>query len=109
MEGQTANGNQAESRSRRAQSSSSDEGVGFRIRDGMDLSSPSHVSGPAPETARWPSLLEELDVRFLMLDIDHDAELLAVFQACSEWVIDSWDEQVVLLARTAAGPDPMSS
>jgi hypothetical protein len=79
------------------------------MRDGMDSSAPSHVSGPAPDTAHWPSLLEELDVTFLMLDIDHDAELLALFQAHSEWVIDSRDEQVVLLARSDACPNPAGS
>jgi hypothetical protein len=53
---------------------------------------------------RWPGLLQEFDVQFLVLDRDHDAELLGLFEAHPSWAIDSQDDQSVLLVRTDVGP-----
>lgn len=107
MERHTAIENQAESRSRQEQSLSLDEAAGLPIRDSVDPSGLPHAYASAPNTAHWPGLLEELDVRFLVLDIDHDAELFELFQTHSGWVIDSQDDQAVLLARTDIGPSTM--
>jgi hypothetical protein len=74
------------------------------MRDSAEPSGLPHVHASAPKTAHWPGLLEQLGVRFLLLDINHDAELLELFQAHSGWVIDSQDDQAVLLARTDAAP-----
>jgi hypothetical protein len=60
---------------------------------------PDHqASGPRPE--QWPGLLDELDVRFLVLDANRDAGLLELFQAHPGWAIDFQDDQSVLLVRT---------
>jgi hypothetical protein len=58
----------------------------------------------SPSIGRWPGLLEEFDVQFLMLDKHHDAELLGLLQAHPSWAIDSQDDQSVLLVRTDVGP-----
>jgi hypothetical protein len=109
MDRHTATENQAESRSYRSQSPSPDESSGLARQDNVERRGLSHVSGSAIDAVHWPSLLEELDVRFLVLDMDHDAELFQLFQAHSRWVIDSQDERVVLLARTDVGPNPAGS
>lgn len=56
--------------------------------------------GPRPE--QWPELLDELDVRFLVLNANRDAGLLELFQAHPGWAIDFQDDQSVLLVRTDA-------
>ncbi len=109
MDRNTTTENQAQSRSCRAQSASSDEGVGLPRHDSVAYRGLSHVSGSALATARWPSLLEELDVRFLLLDIDYDAELFELFQAHPGWAIDSRDRRAVLLVRTDIAPNATSS
>jgi hypothetical protein len=91
---------QAESLSRQGQSSSPDEGTALPMRGGVKPGAPPYVHGSGLHTAHWPGLLEELDVRFLVLDLDLDAELLEVFQERSGWVIDYEDGQAVLLAWT---------
>jgi hypothetical protein len=52
-------------------------------------------------------LLEEFDVQFLILDADHDAELLELCQARPEWAIDSQDGQSMLLVRRDIKPTVM--
>jgi hypothetical protein len=108
MDRRTATENQAESRSFRSQPSSPDESAGLPTHDSVAHRGLSHVSGSVLDTAHWPSLLEELDVRFLVLDIDHDAELFELFQAHPGWVIDSRDRRAVLLVRTDIAPNATS-
>jgi hypothetical protein len=62
-----------------------------------------------PRAEQWPGVLDEYDVRFLVLDSDRDAELLELFQAHPGWVIDSQDDQAVLLVRTDVRPGAASS
>jgi hypothetical protein len=62
-----------------------------------------------PRIGEWLVLLEEFDVQFLMLDTDHDAELLELFQAHPAWAIDSQDDQSVLLVRTDVRPSALIS
>lgn len=62
-----------------------------------------------PRAEQWPVLLEEFDVHFLMLDTERDSELLTLFQAHPAWVIDSQDDQSVLLVRTDVGSSAASS
>jgi hypothetical protein len=109
MDRHTATEDQAESHSYRSQSPSPHESSGLPMQDNVEQRGLSHVSDSAIDAAHWPSLLEELDVRFLVLDMDRDAELFELFQAHSRWVIDSQDERVVLLARTDVGPNPAGS
>jgi hypothetical protein len=66
-----------------------------------------HTSNPRAN--QWPALLEELDVQFLMLDTDHDAELLELFQAHPGWAIDSQDDQSMLLVRRDFRPTVVPS
>jgi hypothetical protein len=56
------------------------------------------ASGPRAE--QWPGLLDELNVRILVLDANRDAGLLELFQAHPGWAIDLQDNQSVLLVRT---------
>jgi hypothetical protein len=109
MERHGAIEDQAESRSRQEQLSSSDENAGLPIHGGAESGALPYVHACGLDISHWPGLLEELDVRFLVLDLDLDAELLEVFQARSGWVIDSRDGQAVLLAWTDTGPKAMAS
>jgi hypothetical protein len=68
--------------------------------DGQDL---------GPRAEQWPDLLDELNVRFLVLDANRDAGLLQLFQAHPGWAIDLQDDRSVLLVRSDAHVSAASS
>jgi hypothetical protein len=63
---------------------------------------PSDDQASGPRAEQWPGLLDELDVRFLVLDAKRDAGLFELFQVHPGWAIDFQDDQSVLLVRTDA-------
>jgi hypothetical protein len=58
-----------------------------------------HTKGPV----HWPGILDRYDVRFLVLDIQKDGDLLQLFWSHPEWAVDTEDGDAVLLihSRTA--------
>jgi hypothetical protein len=63
----------------------------------------------SPRAEQWPDLLDELNVRFLVLDANRDAGLLQLFQAHPGWAIDLQDDRSVLLVRSDAHVSAASS
>ena len=47
----------------------------------------------------WLALLDDLDVRFLMLDTRQDCELLQAVQRNPRWALDVEDEDSALFVR----------
>jgi hypothetical protein len=82
-----------------------------RLRSGCTKISTQRPARQAsnPRVDQWPALLEEFDVQFLILDTDHDAELLELFQDHPGWAIDSQDDQSVLLLRRDVRPTVVPS
>jgi hypothetical protein len=82
-----------------------------RLRSGCTKTSTQRPASQAsdPRVDQWPALLEEFHVQFLILDTDHDAELLELFQARPGWAIGSQDDQSVVLVRRDVRPTVVPS
>jgi hypothetical protein len=64
------------------------------------------VSGQATQDAAtqqdWLAILEVYDVRFLVLDVEQDVDLLQRASLDPGWAVDFQDTDAVLMARAGA-------
>jgi hypothetical protein len=56
-------------------------------------------TGRSSDSREWISVLDELDVQFLILDTRRDSELLRLVRLEAGWTVDFEDGDRVLFAR----------
>jgi len=100
----TANGGQMEPQSHQGRSFWRSGNSALPSDDSLTPPGPLGSQACRPQIEHWSELLQEFDVKFLMLNKHYDAELLGLLQAHPSWAIDSQDEQSVLLVRTDVRP-----
>jgi hypothetical protein len=57
------------------------------------------VAGEIQWYERWLAALDAFGVQFLVLDIEHDEELVQAARSHPQWDVDLEDEDAVLFAR----------